>query len=299
VYFNTELRAHLQITPKMKRLCGIDPKRLIVWDVNQPEQIFDRFEDDVAASVDDGLKIKLAVIDSLQGIQGRRALNAESVSVQQIGDHAATVQEGLKRIVSVQRDKKISVILTAHVRAEMDLQQAMKSQKSGGQAVKMASGWGVKHEAEYFVYIERDETADGKKDLLDRPFVNENVTDVREKGGGELFAHKHRVIMKKSSCGARGRMGTFTWHYQKGLINVHEEVFLLGTGRGIIERPNNTMYVYDGKQWKGKPAMLAELEKDTDLQAAIIKELTRRDLEGEWEADEAPEDPALKDLAVA
>jgi hypothetical protein len=293
---NPEMREQLQVTPDLKRKCKIDPKRYIGWDVNQPELIFDRIEKDIPAAIESGVKIKLVVIDSINGIVGRRMGNAESISSQQIGDLALTLQDGLKRILAAQRRYRFAVILTAHVRAEMDQNQAFKSQKSGGQAVKMAAAWAAKHEAEIFAYTERDERKEAKTDLLGRPFVNKALQGMSKdrSDAGEPFAHKIRVIMKKSSTHphTRGREGIFTWHYEKGVVNVHEEVFMLGRNRGVIAR-KGAFYSFGDRQWNGMPAVLAELEKDPEFQAAVIKELTRRDMTGEWNAVDEEEGDGL------
>ena len=86
--------------------------------------------------------------------------------------------------------------------------------------------------------------------------------------------------MKGSSMGPRGRVGEFTLDEHKGIINTHEEIFLLGAGRGVIERPNQLTYMFGDRKWAGKAAMLQALRDDADLRDAIVKELRRRDLEG-------------------
>lgn len=281
VKFDTEMRERSQMTPTQAALWGIDLKRYAPYSVNSPALIFDRIEHEIAALCDDGAPIKLIIIDSITGIQGRREMNAESVDVQQIGDHALTIQTGLKRILAVQRKHNIAMILTAHVRAEMDALEQKRGNK-----VKMAASFGLQHHAEYFMMVEPNRNKDARSSLAGEEFLDEAKGDIRTNGDGEKTGHKIRVCMKDSSLGPKGRFGEFTLDYHKGLINTHEEVFLLGTNRGVIERPTNAMYVFGDKKWNGKPAMLEAIAADYELEAAILKEIKVRDLAGYYQADD-------------
>ena len=89
------------------------------------------------------------------------------------------------------------------------------------------------------------------------------------------------------------RTAEFTFDFKKGVINVHEEVFKLGTNRGVIEKPNQVTYSFQGKTWKGKESMLQALQESPELQAAVIVELKKRDLAGDF----AKYDSALEQSA--
>jgi hypothetical protein len=273
IKFNTEQREQAQLTKAQMKVHGIDIERYKAYQVNTPDAVFDRIEKDIAAECEDGMPLHLVVIDSVNGIQGRRSLNADSVMVQQIGDHALTIKDGLKRILNVQRKHNFALIVTCHVGAEMDPHEVQRGHK-----FKMTAAYGLQHHAEYFVCIEKNLTKEGRTDLEGNEFKDENLTDMA--GRSEQTAHKIRVTMRDSSLGPKGRVGQFTMDYHRGIINVHEEVFTLGVGRGVIERPNNTTYVFKERKWVGKPAMLEALRTDSDLQIAILKELKARDIAG-------------------
>ena len=273
VKFNTEMREMGQLTPDQAGLWGIDRDRYVAYDVNQPDQIFDRIEKEIAAMCQEGMPLKLVIIDSLNAIQGRRAMNADSVMTQQIGDLALTLKDGMKRILPIQRQHKIAMIFTTHIAAEMDQAEQMRGNK-----VKMAAGFGVQHHAEYFVFVEPNKSAKGRENLLGEKLENEDLGDTRD-GSAERTGHKIRVQMKDSSLGPKMRVGEFTLDYNHGIINTHEEAFLLGVNRGIINKPNNLTYEFGGQKWTGKPAMLAAL-KDPKLQEAVMAELRRRDMAG-------------------
>lgn len=273
VKFNTEFRERGQLKDRDYANYGIDRDRYIAYEVNAPALVFDRIQNDIAAMCQEGAPIRLIIVDSITGIQGRREMDSESIDKQQIGDHALTIQTGLKRILPTIRKYNIALVLTAHARAELDMWEIKRGHKT-----KMQASFGVQHVCEYFMMVEKNATAEGRKDLQGRPFINETIRDL--KGDGEMSGHKVQVWMQDSSMGPKDRSGEFTIDYARGIINTHEEVFLLGTECGIIERPNNLVYKFGGFEWKGKPAMLNALEADTELQRSIVKELKRIDLEG-------------------
>jgi RecA/RadA recombinase len=272
VKFDTEMRTEVQLTPKAMQTFGIDPKRLWVFKVNAPALIFDQIETKIRALIEEGAPIKYIIIDSINGIQGRRAMNATTVDTQQIGDHALTVKDGLKRIIDTQRNKKIAISIITQVASEMDKIEQMRGNK-----FKMSAAFALQHWAEYFILLEPNRSKDGRQDLLGNDLVNDELTDFKDKS--EKTGHKIRVTMKDSSLGIPGRSGEFTFDYQKGLINVHEEVFRLGLSRNIVQHPNNVTYAYGGKEWRGKEAFLTALQESQEMQDSIIKEIKMIDIQ--------------------
>ena len=272
IKYSTEFREN-QSSPEQLQAWGIDLDRYKGYDVNSPDLIFDAIATKIPALIQKGLNVRMIVIDSLTGIMGRRAMNADSIMTQQIGDNAITIQEGLKMILPIQRKYGIAGVFTTQVRAEMD-----QLEQRRGNKVKMAASFGVQHHCEYFAYVEMDKTKDARSDLLGNGFTNENLKDLND--NEEKTGHKIRVQMKDSSMGPKGRVGEFTLDYDRGIVNTHEEVFLLGSNRGVIDRPNNLTYSFGDRKWAGKPAMLQALKEDRDLYEAVLKELRRRDMEG-------------------
>ena len=270
--FNTELRGRIQANSTQNRLWGIDPDRYVVFDVNQPELVFDRVTNDVDAMCQEGAKIRALIIDSLTGIVGRRAMNADSVMVQQIGDSAATLTNGLQRILPVIRRHNIALIMTAHARAEMELAEQMRGNK-----IKMAGNFAMKHLAEFFCLVEPNRSKDGRVDLTGKEFLDETKTDFMDKG--EKTGHKIRFKVTDSSLGVAGRTAEFTIDYHHGITNTHEEIFTLGCNTGIIERPNNQTYKYGNDQWRGIGAMLTALRDNKELAEKILKEVYAKDVE--------------------
>ncbi len=281
VKFNTEFREQGQATPEEDQaFWGIDPARYMPFEVNSPMLIFDRIETEIAAMCQDGMPLRLVIIDSITGIQGRRAMNADTIETQQIGDLALTLGEGFKRILPVQRKHGFAMIITCHIRAEMDILE-----KKRGNNFRMALPLAVQHYAEYAMFIEPNRNKEGRTDLAGNEFRDAGLKDLND--NSEQTGHKIRVKMKDSSCGPKGRMGEFTLDYRRGIVNLHEEVFLLGVGRGVIERPNNMTYMLGDQKWVGKPNMLAAIKDNAVLQQTILSEVKRRDNEGAFDAEDA------------
>lgn len=272
VRFSTEMRDKAQLDESQMKLWGIDPERYMAIETNTPDGVFDTIETKLGAMCQEGMPLKLVVIDSINSIQGKRALGNDSILANTIGDLALTIGDGLKRILAVQRKYNFAVILIAQIRSEMDPGERMR-----GVTSRMAASHALQHYAEYFVHVDQDRTKAGRSSLDGTEFIDESMSDLLDKG--EKTAHKIRCTMKDSSLGPKGRTGVFTLDYKRGVINTHEEVFLLGVNRGVIEKPNQLSYKFGDRSWKGQPAMLEALKTDKELYDAVLKELKRRDRE--------------------
>lgn len=284
IKFDTEFREEGQVTDEQVKLWGMDRNRYKAYSTNTPASIFDFIENDVAALCQDGLPLKLVAIDSVNGIQGRRGMSAESVDVQNRGDEAQTLGVGFKRILAVQRKYKFALIMTCQVRAEQDPDVIKRT----GSAIKPALPWQLQHYAEYWMMVEPNVYKAGRTDLLGGEFKNEELGDMA--GKGDQTAHKIRVKMMDSSMGPKGRTGEFTLDYDHGMINKHEEAFTLGVNRGVIEKVNALTYAFGDKKWTGKPATLAALAEDPALYEAVISEVFKKDQPGSY--DDESEDAA-------
>jgi hypothetical protein len=293
ILYSTEMRSRLQLTPDRYKIHGIDPNRLMRYEANLPEEIFDPIEKDIDAMCEEGMDLQLIIIDSTSGVQGRRESATASVSQFTVGDHAQTMQIGLKRILPVIRRRNIALILVTHLRAEMDQTLAMRN---GG--VKPQASWATRHFAEYFAYVERNDTKAGQEDAQGRSFRNEELQDIRgDAKYGEIEKSKMRFIMKDNSCGPRGRMGEYTYDLKKGVVNVNQEVFLLASARNVITN-NGSNHYFGERCWKGQGAAMDDLAKDSDLQKAILMELRKRDRAGEWYENESHGDGVV-DIGAA
>lgn len=291
IKFNTEFREQGQLTPEMMRIYGIDEKRYKAIETNHPAEIYDQIEQQLDAWCKDGLPVKLVIIDSMNSIQGRRAIEAEksTVMTQQIGDVALTNKEGLKRILPIQRRHNFSLVMTSHVAVEMD-----PIEQKRGNKYRMGASIGVQHHAEYFMFVEPNRNKAGRVDMLGQEMVDASKKDLNGEKA-ERTGHKIRVVMKDSSMGPKGRFAEFTFDYHKGIVNQHEEVFLLGKNRGVIQKDGGHYYTIPGYTMPdvhGEKAMLKFLADDTKAQEHVLRELRRQDLAGLQAAYDAQDEAA-------
>lgn len=277
IRFDTEYRDQAQLTPKMAKSYGIDMNRYMVIESNHPKNIYNQMANKVESMCQDGFPLGLVIIDSMSGVQGRRAIDdVADVTKQQIGDVAQTNKEGLKIILDMQRRFRFSLIMTSHVAIEMDQIEIKRGNKW-----KMGASVGVQHHAEYFMYIERNFNKDAKEDLLGRPLIRPDLVDAAGKGEG--VAHKIKAVMKDSSMGPKGRATQFTFSYDRGVINQWEELYTLAKGRKIINKPNQLTYElpgFEGGNHKGEENFLRWFEKDQKAQDYVLSKLRQQDIDG-------------------
>jgi RecA/RadA recombinase len=282
--YNTEFRERAQMTPQQKMVWGIDDDRYIVFETNVPNQIFDNIELLIPKMYEAGMPVKLLVIDSLTDILGRQEMKSESVDKNTIGDRAKTLNVGFARIRALLAKYEVATILTCQIRAEMD-----QYEQTLGNKTKFASGgFKMEHMCEYFIEVTPMRSKAGKVDLLGNELrdhsVKVAVTDSAQTKDGDFSGHKVKVKMKNSSLGRSGREGLFTLDHDRGIINTHEEVFILGKGFGIIGQPNKQSYTitshpvlheslkgYLEHAWRGKETFLDTLKNNSELCSGIIK----------------------------
>lgn len=269
VKFDTELRSQFTTNPTMMRKFGIDEKRYLVFDVNEPDKVFDRIEKDIAAACQEGEKIKMVIIDSMSGISGRRSLNADTVNQQQIGDQAATIKDGLQRIMPTIRKYGIAFICTAHIRAEMDMAEQMRGKK-----VKMNAAWAAKHTFEYFCYIEPNQSKTGKVTLAGEEFTDPAIVDFM--GKDQRMGHKVRLRVEDSSFPYGGRTAEFTLDFDNGIVNQYEEIYTLAKNHGLINC-TGAWYNVEGEKYNGLVKCLEALRDNSELQKTLLSKVKHLD----------------------
>ena len=165
----------------------------------------------------------------------------------------------------------IGLVCTAQARAEMDRIEIMR-----GHTEKMSSAISTRHYVEYFIQVNKDMTADGRKNILGEEFVNKDATDLA--GKGERSGFKVRFKCDKSSLGVDGRSGEFQWNFEKGIVAKNEEVFELATNLGIISKPTVQSYEFKGNNWRGKEAIVCALRDNEELYLDVLNQIKLRDL---------------------
>lgn len=257
MYFSTEFKGKYQ----KGFFEGIDPERMHMYDTNDPRDIFDYLVDTIEPMVQDGMPLKLVIIDSLTAIGGIKA-EGRSVGDHLIGDKALTITRGLDRVIPFFKKNGITYVTVAQIRMNIGAVY--------GPDTKAAVPKACEHNHEYFISVKRAGGADDKKDIAGNSFEGE-VKDAR--GNKAVTGHKIYLKMEQNSVGTAGRAAKVTVDYKRGFINQEEEIFELGVNTGIIERPNNVTYVYEGQTYRGKKAMAEAIREDQALGLRILDQV--------------------------
>lgn len=264
VYISTELRGQLQAT----NFPGIDQDRILIVDSNDAAEIGDDLiNGQLKPQVQDGMPLRILCVDSVNGIQGTKRKNADSIEQHLIGDQALTIKNFLQIVVPWCKRNKIMLIGTAQLTANIDA-------GSHGPKEKMSASWATKHAFEYFISVKRAGAAEDKIDISGASF-EEDIKDAR--GNKILNAHKVYVKMEESSIGPAGRSGVFTLSPTLGIINSYEEIFWLGKNTGVISTPNNRTYYFGDQSWNGKKEMAFAIRDNPELGEAILEEVRKLD----------------------
>lgn len=276
VKIDTEFKESVQTDPNDKTKWGIDEDRYQCYERNDP-QLIDFITGPLLKQVQDGLPLGLLVLDSFNNMEGFRGADAETAqkSQNQIGDQARTNQTFMLKVLPILRRHKISLIASAHVGAELDPYEQMRGHKF---RIKTAAG--TNHRIEYWMFVEKDVTKAGRVDLLEREFVRADAMRTGKDGKQrDVFAHRIKCELLGSSFGPVGREAAFTYDYERGIINQHEEVFLLAKQNDVLVASGSS-YKFRDKGWKGKEQVLIEMEKDPALCRAMLDDLMQLDSGG-------------------
>ena len=96
------------------------------------------------------------------------------------------------------------------------------------------------------------------------------------KGKAERTGHKIYVEMTENSRGRAGRSGQITFDYDRGIINVEEELFEMAKNLNIVERPNNRTYVLNGKPYNSKEDFIVAIRDNPEVRDYLLQQIYKR-----------------------
>lgn len=264
IIFNSEMRGSFQ----QGLFSDIDQDRLIVYDTNRPEDIFDRMEKDILPLIQDGMPLGLVAFDSITNIGGTKSMSSErSVNDHLVGDKALTITKGWEKVIPIFKRHKIAYIGVEQMRKNIDTSNPYAPKE------KMAGVFSTRHAFEYFVSIKRGGAAEDKTDLEGNKFENEEIKDAR--GNKDQTGHRIYFKMEMSSLGVAGRAGVLTIDYKNGIINQHEELFELGKNSGIIKNLGVGSYELYGEKIRGKAEVAKKIKDSPEVAAKILEDLKK------------------------
>lgn len=260
LHFDTEFRDNVDTWVES---FGIDKSRFISRQTNNPVEIFDYIANDLKAMLQEGAPIKMIIVDSLAMINYPKEANRDKTTDFVIGDAAAYLGPAMKLILPVIRTYKIALILCQHVRDNMDPNTAKY------RPYVIPGGKALKHSVEYWVLCEKVNAKDAK--TFD--------SDKKDGAGNPIqTGHTIRVRMEENSLGPQNRAVEIDLSYTRGIINHGRGIAEIAVNMGIVERPNQAWYAFDGKKWQGAAAFQDAVEQDTDLQHKLVNAIRDNDL---------------------
>jgi RecA/RadA recombinase len=240
---------------------GGDPDRLIVRKSNDPLKIFDYIGGEMLEMLQDGAPIKSIVIDSIRAIRYPKDVKEQTTKVTMGGSGSVYLPSALKLIIPVIAEYQLLTFFVQQVQMQIDPMKALRN------PYVIPDGNALKHAADLLIEIVKLDTKAG---VLE---TGETIT-----GATAQVGHKVRLKIKKNRLGKPARMAQFAFHYDKGIIDVGEEIFELAKSIGVIDhpinpdsgKPNVQMWRYDDIQVRGEANMKKKVVDDVALQKKIM-----------------------------
>lgn len=93
-----------------------------------------------------------------------------------------------------------------------------------------------------------------------------------ESEDGDRIGHHVRVRIDKNKLAPPFRVAEIAITYNSGITEHNIELRALGAKYGVIERPNNKVWILDNEKYNGKDA-IAEVLLDKELQCSVLKKI--------------------------
>jgi recombination protein RecA len=231
IWFDAEFSFNLALFLKV----GGDPERLIVRRSNDPLKIFDYIGGEMLELLQEGCPIRGMVIDSIKAIRYPKETNMKQTTDQKMGGTGASyLPTALKLVIPVVAEYQLMTFFIQQVTMEIDPMKALRN------PFVITEGRALKHAADLMLEIVKLDT---KKGVIE---MGKNLA-----GSDHQVGHIVRVKVKKNRLGVPARMGQFTWHYTRGVVDTENEIYELGKSLDILYHPisKNTGKA-DNSMWK-------------------------------------------------
>lgn len=248
--------AEFNFSPVWARTQGVDTDRLIVRVGNNGSEIFDFISKTVKAMCQEGAPIKFIGLDSVKSLVPPKEAGQESTGNHQIGDLSKFLNIAIRSVIETIHENVITAIFINQANINMDPHTGKY------QPYIQAGGQALKHGSSLICLIEKINS----KDSLIIDETSQNMNDTQE-----VLGKKIRVKVVKTRSGGEGRVAEFTLHFEKGIVNIGEEVARLGVNQGVITRPNNRTYVLPNKKsLTGAANLVKHLDENPEDQQEIM-----------------------------
>lgn len=242
------------------KMLGVDTDRLIVYKENNGTKIFERLVGQ--SSKTPGKKSKLGLLDMEieNGSTGLGIIVLDSVAAvqppveeaaqtggQSMAAMARFLPPELRRLTPLLAATNVAFIAINQLREKPGVMYGDPTTSPGGNALKFACS--------QMINLAKINSAESKIERND-----------------EQVGHMVRCRVDKNKTSSPFKVAEVAIEYLKGIVHQGVELRDLGCKFGVIKRPNNRTYEYDGQTFNGKDAMSEYLD-DAANQSKIWGEI--------------------------
>jgi len=226
--------AEYSFNPDFFTKLGGDADRLIVRRSNDPLKIFDYIGGELLELLQEGAPVKAIVIDSVRSIRFPKDMKKQTTDMIMGGTGANYLPSAFKLILPVIAEHKLLSFFIQQVSIQIDPMKALRN------PYVLPDGQALKHAGDLMLEIIKLDTKNGVIE------AGETIT-----GSTQQVGHKVRIKVKKNRMGQPARVAQFTFSYEKGIVDVGNEIFDLGKSLGLIYHPINESTGKENPQmWK-------------------------------------------------
>ncbi len=196
----------------------------------------------------------LIVLDSIAGVVPPVEANYD-LGHQNMASLARFLPQALRRIIPLLEKSNIAMIFINQIRVDPGVKYGNPETSPGGNALK---------HAEHVMINFNKSTASEKR------IENKN---------GEPIGHTILTRIDKNRVGLPGRKVEIRIKYKEGVVDHNIELLALGSGFGLIARPNNRTYIYKDHKWTSRDEALENLAKPEVIKE-LYKEITECRISG-------------------
>lgn len=235
---------------------GVDLDRVMVYRENSAVKIFERLvgrmkkgkkekQGILDLELESPTGLGIIVLDSIAFLQPPIEENSE-MEKQNISPLARFLPVALRRLTPALSDTGVTFIGINQIRVDPSVMYGNPEGSPGGKALKHACSVMLN-----FAAINKEECR----------IYDENK---------ERIGHKVRVKVGKNKLAPPFRQAEVAILYTEGVTDKNVELRDLGGKYGVLERPNNKTWIFDGEKYGGKDAMASAL-LDPDVQKDVFE----------------------------
>ncbi|MFA5396703.1 MAG: recombinase RecA [Methanogenium sp.] len=216
------------------KMLGVDPKKLIISQIDYGEQGLD-----IAEMLIQSGDVRLIVIDSVAALVPKAELEAEMVD-QQMGLQARMMSKALRKLTAIMNKSKCSVMFINQLREKIGIMFGNPTTTTGGKALKFYSSV-------------RLEASRGEQ----------------FKDGDKITGHEVKIKVVKNKVAPPYKTCTFDLSYTEGISS---EGFILNISieKGLIKRSGSWYSYEDQKIGQGADSVKQYIKTNEDFRNILI-----------------------------